>query len=170
VTPPAATWRDPENTQTIAEAATALGVGERRLRRLLERPEYASRTVSVTRQTKTGTRQAVTVPPALLDDIRQLIEIETNAANGDSVSATRKASAVVHDQSAEVARLQGEVEWLRGQIEQHNVSESELRRLMMADKAELSELRQRLALPAAPDVDQAKTQPRSWWQFWKRGS
>lgn len=75
---------------TIADAARALGIGERRLRRLLARPEYAARTLTVERLTRTGTRQSVTVPADLFEEIRQRVEIEENAANVDSIPDTDK--------------------------------------------------------------------------------
>ena len=69
---------------TIPAAAAVLGVHERRLRRLLERPEYADRTRQVTRRTRTGTRTAAALPSALVADLRARIEIEANAANADA--------------------------------------------------------------------------------------
>jgi len=66
---------------TVAEAGVVLNVSERRLRRLLERPEYAARTMAQTRRTRTGTRTGAALPPALLHDLAAVIEHEENAAN-----------------------------------------------------------------------------------------
>jgi len=71
---------------------------------------------------------------------------------------TDGAEPVRNDQTPLLDQLQGEVQFLRARLEAADVEKSELRRLMLADKNELSELRQRLALPAAPtDVPEATT-------------
>ena len=72
---------------TVAAAAAVLGVTERRLRRLLEQPEYAARTVMLTRRTRTGTRTGAALPPALLAEVAHHFKHETNAANGDTENA-----------------------------------------------------------------------------------
>jgi hypothetical protein len=73
---------------TIAEAAARLGIGERRLRRLLAREENAARTVTVTRRTRTGTRTCAALPIDLLLEFQAEIERGENAANVDSDSDT----------------------------------------------------------------------------------
>lgn len=73
----------------VAEAAAFLNVSERRLRRLLQRPEYAARTVAQTRRTRTGTRTGAALPPGLLDDLRAAVEHENNAANGGNENAAQ---------------------------------------------------------------------------------
>lgn len=67
---------------TVAEAAAQLGISPRRLRRLLERPEYAAQTGRTTRRTRTGTRTATTLPPCLVEEIGAQIATEGNGANG----------------------------------------------------------------------------------------
>jgi len=58
-----------EDLLTLAEAAARVGISERALRDVLKRPEYAERTVRVTRQTKTGNREALMVPSALAEAV-----------------------------------------------------------------------------------------------------
>ncbi len=64
---------------TVADAAARLGVTEQRLRRLLAREEYAPRTVTRTRRTRTGTRQARMLPEALVVEIGDALTSEENA-------------------------------------------------------------------------------------------
>jgi hypothetical protein len=94
------------------------------------------------------------------------------------------------DTSGLIEQLQGEVLFLRGRVEEHEAeirrrdqAEGELRRLMLADRQELQQLRAQLAIAAAPteetsqagDVvttDQAsapKPPVRTWWQKLQRG-
>jgi hypothetical protein len=76
------------------------------------------------------------------------------------------------EEPALVAQLRSEVAFLRSQLAQRDVAEAELRRLMLADKQELHELRQRLALPPALAPEEASPvegdehnghRGRSWW-------
>lgn len=59
---------------TVAQAAEALGVSTPRLRRLLARPEWAERTETRTRQTRTGTRTGTVLNRSLLDVVRADLE------------------------------------------------------------------------------------------------
>jgi len=59
---------------TVSEAAAELGTTQPRLRRLLVRPDFAGRTQTETRETKTGTRTATVVPVSVLDDLRAALE------------------------------------------------------------------------------------------------
>lgn len=75
---------------TVTEAAKSLGIGEKRLRRILTRPEYRDRTQTGTTQTRTGTRTATLLPSLLYADIRAHLELqpvspqmEANMDNGD---------------------------------------------------------------------------------------
>lgn len=72
-----------------------------------------------------------------------------------------------------------EIAFLRGEVERRNTAESELRRLMLTDKQELLELRQRVAIGEAPhsetgkDTSEAGTgaqraKARRWYEFWRR--
>jgi hypothetical protein len=99
------------------------------------------------------------------------------------------------EQSDLVKELLADIQFLRLQLQQRDVAESELRRLMLADKHELTELWQKVALLAAPDVAESKPDPpqgalqnltepdrsrphlaetgrepprRRWWEVWKR--
>jgi hypothetical protein len=74
---------------TIAEAAQRLHVTERRLRRLLERPEYSARTVTRTRRTRSGMRRSTGLPPDLVADIELVLAEEKYAADVDSDTSRR---------------------------------------------------------------------------------
>jgi hypothetical protein len=68
---------------TVQEAAGQLGIVERRLRRILTRPEYAARTVTAIRQTKSGMRTATVLPSDLLTDIHAYLQSQTSGNNAD---------------------------------------------------------------------------------------
>ena len=104
---------------------------------------------------------------------------------------TGSAEPVRVDQTPLLEQLQSEVQFLRARIEAADVEKSELRRLMLSDKNELLDLRQRLALTAAVTASESTdsvpigtndNQPVSaneraengdrglqpkWWQIWK---
>jgi excisionase family DNA binding protein len=56
-----------------------------------------------------------------------------------------------------IKQLEAENAFLKSELEKRNTAESELRRLMLADKNELQELRQKVALllPSAPNAAQS---------------
>ncbi len=68
----------PDQWQTIAEAAKALDISERTVRRAAMMPENAAQTRQETRRTKTGTRQATFLAPELVEKLRE--EHRQNAA------------------------------------------------------------------------------------------
>ena len=101
---------------------------------------------------------------------------------------TGSAEPVRVDQTPLLEQLQSEVQFLRARIEAADVEKSELRRLMLSDKNELLDLRQRLALTAAVTASESTDnapggandsqpvmanegaqKPRQWWEIWKRG-
>lgn len=136
--------------------------------------------------------------PSRLEDGRRLIVClplrEPDATPGESFANVRDSGPEVREPDANrlldtIARQDSEIQFLRAEVERGRQGESELRRLMLADKSELSELRQRLAiLPAAPVSDavdapeqsdgksQANAKPdagnaaqgqtRHWWKWW----
>ncbi len=61
----------PDQWQTIAEAAKALDISERTVRRAAMMPENAARTRTGTRRTKTGTRQATFIAPELVEKLQE---------------------------------------------------------------------------------------------------
>ena len=74
---------------TVPDAAVALAVNERRLRRLLERGEYAARTVTITRRTVTGTRTATALPQDLFRDIAVIIKREWKASTEEEANTSQ---------------------------------------------------------------------------------
>lgn len=84
---------DPQNLQpeeplSIAEAAQALGVTETRLRRLLTRPEWQGRTVTVTVATVTGTRSRTVLPVEVLEALFSVFHTE-DGENGTKMAPKR---------------------------------------------------------------------------------
>jgi hypothetical protein len=68
----------------VDAAAAALDIQPRRLRRILQRPEWASRVQTVTRTTRTGQRQARLLPPDLVSDLRARIDIAPSQSDEES--------------------------------------------------------------------------------------
>jgi len=66
----------PEKPIMIADAANLLGIGERRMRRIVARPEFKDRTEPGTRKTRTGIRPVNLVTPDLYADILAFITLE----------------------------------------------------------------------------------------------
>jgi hypothetical protein len=69
---------------TVQEASEALGIHEKRLRRLLARAEYKDRTQTGTRETRTGTRTVILLSSQLLADIRVRLDMYPSTGNGDN--------------------------------------------------------------------------------------
>lgn len=72
-----------------------------------------------------------------------------------------------------MVQLQAENAFLRSELtsqrEAREIEASELRRLMLMDRQELLELRQRVAIGEAPKAEGAqKPNSRRWYEFWKR--
>ena len=188
---------------TIAEAGDRLKVTIPRLRRLLSRPEFAAHIQTVERGTRTGTRAAQVVPVSVLVLLQDALASGLQSQNepkqeqereqvktgtGTETNENAAPEATPPDAGPLVEQLQSENAFLRAEVERHHQAESELRRLMLADKQELSELRQRLAIEAraapprdavdAPRASDGKEEAaagkaeqegsrREWWQFWK---
>lgn len=72
-----------EELVTIPDAAAQLNLHEKRLRRLLKRPEYADKTQTLERETRTGTRTVTVLPSPLLADLRARLSMEEASDNGD---------------------------------------------------------------------------------------
>ena len=103
-------------------------------------------------------------------------------------AAAEQPSAAALRQSLE-ARIEAqdtEIVWLRAEVERRDTAESELRRLMLADRAELQAARQQIAAWSAHEAQTApesvsvvnesgdpkaipETVKRAWWQWWRRG-
>lgn len=183
---------DSEEWVTIAEAAKRLEVTIPRLRRWLARPENERLSVTRETRTRTGTRTAVTVLVSVLPTIKAALEIgeerertETGTRTGTGTnentfpfpppSEAENLRREIEILKAEREKDAGEVAFLRSEIERRNQSESELRRLMMVDKQELLELRQRLAITGEADTNShdngggaEKITGRRWWEIWKK--
>jgi len=79
----------PDKPIMIADAANLLGIGERRLRRIVSRPEFKDRTEPGTRKTRTGIRPVNLVTPDLYADILAFITLEdAQADNADGSTDT----------------------------------------------------------------------------------
>lgn len=75
---------------TLAEGARALGVAERRLRRLVARDRNADRTRTITRQTATGTRTSAAFSLGYLRSLLEEKESQINAVrNADGTRTER---------------------------------------------------------------------------------
>lgn len=161
---------------TVAEAAAALGVTERRLRRLLALPENAARTVTRTRRTVTGTRRVTVLPVALVAELRAGFERETTPepaqeergangyANSDTNAAERGASPFTPAMVA--ATYERLIEAKDAQIralEQALEAEREARRDAYAALSREQTLR---AIGPAPQAEETPAR-RSWWP-WRR--
>jgi len=154
---------------TIAEAAAQIGVNEPRLRRLLARPEYAPRVVTLTRRTRTGTRTGKAVPLAFLPELQALFERETGPEGArerkrkhvqerkrEAFPAPPDALAMrlVDEQAARINDLRAQVANLQAQLAAAN----DLQAGLMAALAR--------ALPPAPA--EARPPRRFWWPFRRR--
>lgn len=172
---------------TISTAARLLGVSERHVRRL------AGRLPDSDRQNGRGPAKV------RLEALRVLCPEPENESG-----AVRQGAGDVRPQSdteREIETLRANIERLTAErdglaadkvrlnelLDRRDQAESEMRRLMLADKQEISELRQRLALTAAPDHPDAPPSrqdgrtaeeagqggtgggTRRWWKFWERG-
>jgi hypothetical protein len=76
---------------TVSQAAAALGISERRLRRWLDAPENAARKAAGSRQearrTRTGTRRAALLAPSLIEAARMdLLERESGTEHGEKTA------------------------------------------------------------------------------------
>lgn len=69
---------------TVQEAAEALGIHEKRLRRLLARAEYRDRTETGTRETRTGIRTVSLLSSLLIADIRARLDMSPSTGSGDN--------------------------------------------------------------------------------------
>jgi hypothetical protein len=69
---------------TIPQAAATLGIHEKRLRRLLARPEYRDRMVTQARETRTGTRSAAMASKTLIEELSLLFESKKKPDNRDT--------------------------------------------------------------------------------------
>jgi hypothetical protein len=164
-----------ETELTVSEAAARLACSERTLRRLLARPEYAGRTVTEQRQTKTGTREARLLPADLLRDLgAELARWEQTPADtgrrndGSQAANTGTTSAdagrllvayerLLQEQQARIGDLTAALEHEREQS----------KRLQDALQREQT---LRVIAPQETLADLVDPEPsRAWWQVWKRG-
>lgn len=158
---------------TIAEAATRLGVHERRLRRLLTRPEYAARTVTETRRTRTGTRTATALPVDLITDLSAFFERqsapeppveETVSERGQEPGATLTVTALaaytdrlLQERERVIAAKDAEIETLKTALESERENSRRLSDALTRTQA---------LLAIAPPSAQEKQRP--WWAWWRR--
>ena len=153
----------------IREASERLNVSERVLQKRALRGEIASRKVKNRWEVLVcGTDPAESPNEHSRTNERKRTNVRESNERGEPSS-----------DAALVAQLQSEVLFLRAELERRNEAESELRRLMLTDKQELLELRQRVALVEAPraeatdntrETPEGAQKPTSggWWaRLWK---
>lgn len=157
----------PEAWVSIQEAARTLGISERAVHLRVK--------AGTLKRRQTGKRVQIAVPASEA----------VHEAQAENSEGFHEVSEVLQNDLIE--QLRSEVTFLRSQIEATNIEKAELRRLMLADRQEIAELRQRLALVAAPEPtpegpqSSEKDPPereasggplestrRPWWQVWKR--
>lgn len=73
---------------TVQEAAERLDIHIRRMRRILDKADYKARTLSGTRQTRSGMRPVTLLPPDLYAEIEAFIQA---AGNTENIEDTDKA-------------------------------------------------------------------------------
>jgi hypothetical protein len=145
----------PDEWVTVATAAKRLGLSERQTRRLADSLPPEDRTES-------GIRPARVRWMSLQDRRESGGMSEGSDTQSQFTSDSRPAmsgespASMSEDVRSLIEQLQSENTFLRAQLEERNVAESELRRLMLADKSEISKLRQQLAL--APIQEAVKTE------------
>lgn len=136
---------------TVAEAGKALSVSIPRLRRLLARPEFASYSQRIDRQTRTGTRTATVIPISVLAHLRTEIEKQNereqererpNSFSSGSSEVSVYVQALLREKDARIAELTSALEHERQQSRFH---------------AEAAARAQALAMLAGP-----KDPPKSW--------
>jgi len=123
---------------TIPEAAAELGIHEKRLRRLLARPEYRDRTQTGTRTTRTGERAVSLVPAALLSEVKTRLAMEqvpasqeaADQGNADNMDADGATGSGDSPKTGTRTRTEAQVQRLAGVYE----------RLMMEKEARIAEL------------------------------
>lgn len=158
----------------IREASERLNLSERVLQKRAQRGEIASRKV----KNRWEVLVCGTDPAEAPNERTPEHDSRTNERKRTNVRESNERGEPSPD-TVLVAQLRSEVLFLRAELERRNEAESELRRLMLTDKQELLELRQQVAIGAAPQSEtgeplandkQGAHKPTSggWWQFWKR--
>lgn len=162
---------------SVREAAERLGIGERAVQLRAKNGLIESR--------REGRQWFVRLPAdaptsiSLPDSIETDESSETKRSERNRTSRTEANPALVEELKSEVAFLRALVETHTEETARRDVAEAELRRLLLADRNELAQLRQRLALAAQEDTEGGETKDgksatpeasagRRWWQVWKR--
>jgi hypothetical protein len=177
---------DGEKWLSVAELARHVGKPERTVRR------WVQQLAEDARQKRPNGRTVYNV--AAFVALLSLIELRPQSANGKTLPTMAEVSPVPDapsetpnakpEQNDLVKELLADIQFLRAEVARHgaeierrDVAEAELRRLMLADKHELTELRQKVALliePPPVQDDQSgqeapQTARRAWWQMWRKG-
>jgi hypothetical protein len=177
-----------ETEVTIAEAAQRLATNEPRLRRLLQRPEFANCARQVSRQTKTGTRTgtaiSVSVLPRLAEALREAKpeqKREHEHSEAFPLEVFRELSkGLVAEQAARIGDLQNTVQDLRAERDRLIAELEREREQKQALAFELETARAQLAIAAAPiepkpsaaavvttEQETPRAPASAWWQFWR---
>jgi len=152
---------------SVREAAARLGVSERAVRARIKRQTLAAWTVE-------GKRGPVwCVSPDAIEAERNREGNVTGTGGEQAGTSTASWFTLRQERTALLARceeLTGQVEWLRGQVEEHQRHAGHLTSLLAAETTARQALEERVltALPGQTDTDtvqaeQGTEQPRRWW-------
>jgi len=141
--------RAPDEWVTMEEAAKRLGVSERTIRTRAQQGKIERKK----------------------DGVRVLVRVEVLPETSGEFPANSGSlpEALEAELRTQIADLKADKERLHQTVERHQQAEGEMRRLMLADKAELVELRQRLAIAPPEDKKPEPEIRRPWWQWWRKG-
>ena len=145
---------DTDEWLTIAEAARRLGLDPTQVRRDSRRLDSKDRTG----QDTSPMRLSLSALIALREE-----KTKDRTKTGTGQDKRQDTEETV---PSEVDFLREQLREKDRQIAAHQQAEAELRRLMLTDKAELAELRQKAALP--PVQEAYPERRRSWWGWWRR--
>lgn len=138
---------------SVKEAAASLGLSERAVQTRAKRGQIVAK--------KAGHGWQV-----CLDD-QAAGSATTNASEAQAhATATSNETSLLEQLRSEIARLSEQLAEKDRQLERRDQAESELRRLMAVDKAELQDLRARLAIESGPETSAPALRP--WWTWWQR--
>lgn len=180
---------------TIAEAARRLEIDPRQVRR------YADKLRGTQDRTPSDT-SPVRVRMRAIEALRNGFSVklsteDTLSGQGQDRTGHRAGRSPLPDYAALLSEKDARIADLQEQLRERNQAESELRRLMLADRTEIAELRQQVRLlqsgpkeaetprdlpsPGGPDAvsgreavggihrETPRAKRRSWWRFWERG-
>ena len=139
----------------IREASALLGISERAVQMQAKSGKLLSR--------KSGGRwqvQILTQNEAQNETNESASRSENEETKQFRENETKNESALIEQMQSEIVFLRSELERRNEDVRRRDIADGEMRRLMLADRQEIAELRQRLALVAAPETLPESTQSR----------